>query len=119
MPRIGPFDVSTQTGDPVTIGNLRLTPLVRVVQIRRLESVATPDQQRLGGFALVIASPVAVRVLNDEGERTLPIPDPTLMAMLGMLAGFALIPLVSLLVARLTARRAPSTPRVSQEVAWN
>lgn len=119
MPRIGPFDISTQTGDPLTVGNLQLTPFVRLVQVRRLESVVTADQQRLVGFALVMATPVAVRVLDDEGERRVSIPDPMLTAALGLLAGFVLVPLVSVLVTRFKKPRAPSNHNLSPEDAWN
>jgi hypothetical protein len=119
MPGLGPFDVSTQAGDPVAVGPVQLTPLVRVVQLRRLESVAAANQQRLAGFALVMATPVAVRVLDDQGERTVPIPNPTLMGLLGMLAGFVLIPVLSVLVVRLTARRPESTPPHPEEAPWN
>jgi hypothetical protein len=119
MPRWSPFDISTQAGDPVTVGPLQLAPLVRVVQLRRLESVVAADQQRLAGFELVMATPVAVRVLDDQGERTVPIPNPTLMGLLGMLAGFALIPVLSLLVVRLTARRPTPAPYHPEEAPWN
>lgn len=119
MPKFGPFDISTQAGDPVAVGPLQLAPLVRVVQLRRLESVAAADQQRVAGFELVMASPVAVRVMDDEGERTLPIPNPTLMGLLGMLAVFALIPVLSVLLVRLTARRPTPAPHHPEEASWN
>lgn len=119
MPRWGPFDISTQAGDPVTVGPLQLAPLVRVVQLRRLESMAAADQQRLAGFAVVMAAPVAVRVLDDQGERTVPVPNPAQAALLGMLAGFALIPVLSLLLVRLTARRPTPAPSHPEEASWN
>lgn len=119
MPRWGPFDISTQAGDPVAVGPLQLAPLVRVVQLRRLESVAAADQQRVAGFELVMATPVAVRVMDDQGERTVPVPHPAQAALLGMLAGFALIPVLSLLLVRLTARRPTPAPPHPEEASWN
>ena len=105
MPRVGPFDVTTQPGETVTVDNVQLTPIVRVVRLRHLESMASAAQQRLGGFAVVMATPVAIRVNHDQDEESLPVPDPTRQALLGMLSVAVLVTLFSLLIARPFSRR--------------
>lgn len=105
MPHAGPFEVTTQRGETVTVDNVQLTPVVRVVRLRRLESMASAVQQRLGGFTVVMATPVAIQVNHDQDEETLPVPDPTRQALLGMSIVAGLVMLFSLLIARPFSRR--------------
>ena len=119
MPRFGPFDVNTQPGEPVTVGSRQLTPIVRLVQLRRLGGTTSAGQQGLGGCVLVMASPVAIQVLDEQGEHTLPVIDPVRPAMLSLLAGFAMIPLLSLLITQLTTRRPPSHKTSPEGAVWN
>ncbi len=89
----GNFDLKTRSGEPVTVGDIRLTPQSQALTIR------WPN----GGF--VWNRPVAVVVeRGDESER-IPIVDVTLVAQVALLALGAAFAITTIVLSAIQRRK--------------
>ncbi|HIP95773.1 MAG TPA: hypothetical protein EYH32_00980 [Anaerolineae bacterium] len=106
MPRLelGPVEVRTVLGEPIVIGERRLTPVVRVTSfVRRSGVVGT---HRLSGWGVGAARlrPLAVIETTTAGTRRIPIRDETRATLLALLAVALALPFLLSLLVRLADR---------------
>jgi hypothetical protein len=73
-------------GEPYEIGGRTLTPEVRIVSLGRAKATIGTRQHGGWGFAFTWVIPTALIEETEDGERRLPIPDPTGSALRGMWA---------------------------------
>jgi hypothetical protein len=82
--RSKPFRIETVRGEPYTLGERKLTPLVRIASWGKAR--ATIGTKRVtgwgGGFARI--TPLAILEETDEGEKPIAIRDSTAAALRGM-----------------------------------
>jgi hypothetical protein len=89
------FTYGERAGEPYQIGELTITPISKVLLI-------TPPGAQGG---LIWNHPTAVRVKHLNGEeQVLPVPDPTLQAIL-LLTAFSLAALLAFLFAQFQKRK--------------
>jgi uncharacterized spore protein YtfJ len=101
---LGPVEVRTVLGEPITVGGRRLTPVVRVTSLTRYKGMV--GTRRLGGWGMgaVRLQPLAVLETTTAGTRRIPIRDETRATLLILLAMALALPLLLTLLVRLAGR---------------
>jgi hypothetical protein len=94
----GIFDLETHSGEPVTVGDIRLTPQSQALTIR-WPTIRWP----FGGF--VWNRPVAVLVEEGDESERIPIVDVTLVAQVALLALGAAFALTTLILSATIRRK--------------
>ncbi|RLC58406.1 MAG: hypothetical protein DRI80_13850 [Chloroflexota bacterium] len=101
---LGPVEVRTVLGEPIVVGERRLTPVVRVTSFARRSGVV--GTRRLGGWGVGVTRlrPLAVIETTTAGTRRIPIRDETRAILLALLAVALALPLLLSLLVRLADR---------------
>jgi uncharacterized spore protein YtfJ len=99
-----PVKVRTVLGEPIVVGERRLTPVVRVTSFARRRGVV--GTRRLGGWGVGVArlQPLAVLETTNAGTRRIPIRDETRATLLALLVVALVLPFLLALLVRLANR---------------
>jgi len=100
--RIGPLQVQTLEGLPITIGETTLTPQAHLVTLGRRQGSVTRTGFGAWGWACGLLIPRAVIEQRRDRTQRLPIPDRTGQALLAMAIVGLAVALLSILVQVLT-----------------
>jgi len=102
--KLGPLEIRTVRGKTITIGERRLTPVVRITSFAQRRGVVGTRYLDGWGVSAVQLRPLAVLEKTPTGTRRIPIRDRTREILLTLLAAALALPLILALLVRLAER---------------
>jgi len=99
---LGPVEIHTELGEPIVVGERRLTPVVRVTSCVRRKGVVSTHHLSGWGMGAVHLQPVAVLETTPAGTRRISIHDKTQEIILALLATALVLPIILMLLVRMS-----------------
>jgi len=90
-----PVSIQVIRGKPIEVRGHSLIPVARVFSVREHQAMITSSRVHGSGWGAMHAQPIEIIETTSDGERHIPIPDPTAKVLFQML----LIAIVTALIA--------------------